>query len=42
MATLEYVFACVLMIGLCVCFAVALLACAAVLIKIAIDFIKGD
>ena len=40
MATLEYVFVCVLIIGLSVLFAIAMLAGAAVLITIAINFIK--
>lgn len=40
MATLEYIFCCVLLIGLSVLFAIAMLVGAAVLITSAINFIK--
>jgi hypothetical protein len=40
MATLEYIFCCVCIIGLCVLFAAAVLAGVAVLVTIAINFIK--
>ena len=40
MATLEYIFYCTLIIGVCVMFAVAVLAGIAVLVTIAINFIK--
>ena len=42
MATFEYIFCGVLIVGSSVLIAIAMLAGAAVLIKIAIDFIKGD
>ena len=40
MATLEYIFCCVIIIGLSIFFAIAMLAGAAVLITIAVNHIK--
>ena len=40
MATIEYIFCCIVLIGLCALFAIAMLAGAAVLITIAINSIK--
>lgn len=40
MATVEYIFCCVCIVGLCVLFTTAILAGIAVLITIAINFIK--
>lgn len=40
MATLEYIFVCTCIIGLCVLFAVAVLAGIAVLVTITVNFIK--
>lgn len=42
MSTLEYIFCCVIIIGLSVIFAVAILAGIAVLVTIAVNFIKEN